>query len=186
MKRLPLINWLLTLLIIGVNSYTLILPLLPELTYRYVPKSTTYIDSDGQLKPDIPPPAENTLIIPRMKLDETVLVGNDKNLLHKGTWHRPNTSTPDQGSNTVLVGHRFAYGQNSAFYHLNKLQTGDQIVLWWDGLRYDYRVTGSKVVSPNETSVEAPTDDSRLTLYTCHPLWTADQRLVVTAERINQ
>ena len=41
------------------------------------------------------------------------------------------------------------------------------------------------VVTPNQTAIQAPTNDNRLTLYTCTPLWTARNRLVVIAERLD-
>jgi sortase A len=43
-------------------------------------------------------------------------------------------------------------------------------------------VAQSKVVSPNDASVLNPTPDNRLTLTTCHPRFTAAQRLIVIAK----
>ena len=44
-----------------------------------------------------------------------------------------------------------------------------------------YRVTGSRVVRPDQSEVLANTEDDRLTLTTCHPRYSARQRLIVIA-----
>jgi sortase (surface protein transpeptidase) len=39
-------------------------------------------------------------------------------------------------------------------------------------------------VPPDQTQIEAPTTDARLTIFTCTPLWLPKDRLVVVAERV--
>ena len=117
-------------------------------------------------------------------MKETIHEG-DKRALRLGVWRRPNTSTPDGGGNTVIVGHRFTYAAGAAvFYNLDKIQVNDPITLTWHGRAYIYKVTETKVVDPGELSVEAATQEPRLTLYTCTPLWTSKSRLVIVAEPV--
>lgn len=123
----------------------------------------------------------NHLIIPRMQLDEPILDGLSETTVHRGIWRRPNLSTPGKGSNTVLVGHRFTYTGPSVFYHLDTLESGDDIVAIYNGKVYVYRVDSSRVVLPNDPTVEVATSSERLTLYTCTPLGSLKNRLVVTA-----
>lgn len=123
----------------------------------------------------------NHIIIPRMQFDEPILEGTSETTVNRGIWRRPNTSTPGLGSNTVLVGHRFSYAGSAAFYHLDKLRAADQLIVIYDGKVRIYRVEVSKVVLPSEGSVEAATNSERLTLYTCTPLGTLKNRLVVEA-----
>src|SRR5699024_902953 len=91
------------------------------------------------------------------------------------------SSTPDKGGNTVLVGHRFSYKDAAVLYHLDKAKQDDPIVVAWDGKIYTYKVSESKIVKPTDIYVEAPSEDDRLTIYTCHPIWSVKERLVVVA-----
>lgn len=104
-------------------------------------------------------------------------------MLHYGVWRLPYTSTPDKGGNTVLVGHRFTYTEpQGVFYFLDKIRVGDAITVYWQGKPYEYVVMSTSVVPPTDLAVEAQTTTPRLTLYTCTPLWTAQNRLIVVAE----
>lgn len=130
-------------------------------------------------------PKENRLVIPSIQLNEPILEGNSINVITKGgTWRRPQSSTPLEDSNTVIVGHRY-YGSNvSTFYHLDKVLIGQRLAIYWEGHEQLYEVTESKVVDPSNIDVEAPTQDKRLTIYTCTPIWTAKDRLVIIAKPV--
>lgn len=118
-----------------------------------------------------------------MQLDAEVFEGASIYTLNKGLWHRPNTSTPDKGGNTVIAGHRFTYtNPHGILYYLDKVSMGDEIGLYWNNVRYLYKVTEIKVVEPTAVQIEDNTADARLTIYTCTPLWSPHQRLVVIAK----
>jgi len=103
--------------------------------------------------------------------------------LNSGVVRLPTGSTPDKGGNTVIVGHRFSYtAPRGIFYFLNKVHVNDEIGLVWNDKTYAYKVASVQQVPPTEISVEAPTVDARLTLYTCTPLWLPKERLVIIAE----
>jgi sortase A len=124
----------------------------------------------------------NRLIIPAMLLNIPINEGKDLNALRTGPWRRPNGSTPAQGGNTIIVGHRFTYtNPRGSFYYLNKLQLNDEVGIFWQGKRYVYKVSNIQVVPPTDTAIELASSDTRLTLYTCTPLWLPKDRLVVTA-----
>jgi sortase A len=127
-------------------------------------------------------PTANTLVIPKINVDAPILDGADAQTLNRGFWRRPKTSTPDKGGNTVITGHRFLYtsGPNT-FYDLNKVIKGDDIIVYWGGKEYSYRVDEVKVVEPEDIEIEEFTNYTVLTLYTCTPIWTSKQRLVVRA-----
>jgi LPXTG-site transpeptidase (sortase) family protein len=127
-------------------------------------------------------PTENSLYIPALALHETIFDGSSATTLRKGVWHIPKTSSPDQGSNTVLAAHRHTKSGPGVFYNLDKLKTGNQLFVFWDKQRYQYVVTSIRVVPPTEVSVQAPSKTNILTLYTCTPLWSFKDRLVVRAE----
>jgi sortase A len=63
---------------------------------------------------------------------------------------------------------------------------GDPIELIWDVKKYSYQVTTSSVVTSRAVSIEDNTTQPILTLYTCTPLWTSQNRLVVVAKLISK
>lgn len=125
----------------------------------------------------------NKVIIPKIGVESEIVEGETEAALNRGTWRIPSTSTPDQGGNTVLSGHRFRFlpPNNTTFYLLDKLNQGDEIFVWWDGVLYTYRVVESRVVNPDAVEILDPTADDRLTIFTCTPLLSTDRRLVVSA-----
>ena len=132
-------------------------------------------------------PNENTLVIPQIGVDGKIYDGPDQFTLNKGIWRRPNTNTPDKGGNTVLTAHRFLYtsGANT-FYSLDKLKKGDKLAVFWNQKEYDYEIFDITIVKPTQIDVENQTTNSILTLYTCTPLWTSEDRLVVKAKLLEK
>ncbi len=128
----------------------------------------------------------NKIIIPKMGVDSEILEGNSEDILWKGIWRMPIGSTPNQGGNTIITAHRYLHRPPSpkTFYLIDKLEVGDIITVYWEGVKYEYKVTESKIVEPNEISILHNTADDRLTLFSCTPLFTSKQRLIVTAKKI--
>ncbi len=129
-----------------------------------------------------PLPKENTLLIPSIQLETPIKTGLGPGSLNNAAWLRPAGSTPDEGGNTVLAGHRFAYLVKPTFYNLNRVRTGDVVQIVWEGRVYDYRVSEIKETEPNAVEIEDQNFGERLTIYTCTPLWSSARRLVVIAE----
>lgn len=189
-KHLRLINSLLLAAIVIINLFVIVSPLVPGILFWYrsnfnkqqqenLTKQVT--DSDPSYS------GPNKLVIPKIFTDHEVLEGPTIHTADKGLWRLPWTSTPDKGSNTVIAGHRFLYAREpTTFYSLDKVQVGDQLAIYWENERYTYEVTEVKTVSPREKNVEAPAGDNRLTLYTCTPLWSAHNRLVVVAKQTGE
>jgi len=184
--RLKHVNNLLFAATVLILLYIIVAPVLPVLTFWLQSRT----DRATQLAAQLTLPASNVnvgsgdrIVIPAMLLNEPINEGSDLRALHNGgTWRRPKTSTPDSGGNTVIVAHRYTYtNPRGTFYFLNKIKTGDEIGVFWHGKRYVYRAVSIKTVSPDDSSVEAPTTQARLTLYTCTPLWLPKDRLVVAA-----
>ncbi len=166
----------------------LIMPLLPQLALWT--QATTnpnggnpYHGTTTHPSPK-PIPQDNRIVIPKLYVESPIVEGPNDKALDQGVWRRPGTSTPPQGSNTVLAGHRFTYHTGAVFYNLDKLQVGDTIIVYWDGIEYAYKVNHIKTVSPTEIAIERPTTSPTLTLYTCTPLWSNKYRLVIQAEPI--
>ncbi|HUV19633.1 MAG TPA: class E sortase [Ilumatobacteraceae bacterium] len=134
----------------------------------------------------LPPVAEGDPIarieLPRIGIDKIVVAGVEKNDLKKGPGHYPETPLPGQLGNSAIAGHRTTYGQ--PFFDIDKLNTGDEIIVTTLTGRYVYLVTGQQIVSPSDYQVIATTDPSRatLTLTSCHPKYTARERIIIFAE----
>ena len=122
------------------------------------------------------------LVIPRISLDQVIVEGVQTTQLSLGPGHYPGTALPGQRGNAAVAGHRTTHG--APFNSLADLRPGDAIVVTTLQGRFIYRVTRSEVVSPDDRSVLAPTANSRLTLTTCTPKYSAAQRLIVMARLI--
>jgi sortase A len=131
-----------------------------------------------------------------MEKEDTRLLVNSANILgdvvdgetaiemERGFWHFPLSSRPGERGNTVIIAHRFLHlpPRTDTFFNLDKIRVGDKIVVEQKGGIYNYTVVESKVVEKNNRDVIAQTNDYRITLITCTPLWTSDQRLIVVAK----
>jgi len=129
---------------------------------------------------------ENVLVIDKIGVSVPIVEGKDAGAMLYGAWRYPGTSKPNKGSNTVIFGHRFRYlpPNNTTFYSLNKLAAGDTFSARWQGKVYHYKVTETKTIQPNDFSVVQPTEKSTITLITCTPLFTTNERLVVVGELV--
>lgn len=193
--RLHKVNNVLLALILLVNACVIGAPLLPALLYNLHRHTGQQAKLTRQLhaRPSASSPPvqqQNHIVIPAMLLDTPIYEGSVQNqykILDQGIWRYPNGSTPDKGGNTVLIGHRFTYtNPKGIFYYLNKLKTGDEIGLWWSDKEYLYKVSTISVVPPTDTAIEKPSTIPQLTLFTCTPLWSPKDRLVVVAQEIQE
>lgn len=71
--------------------------------------------------------------------------------------------------------------QNTAFFKLDQLKSGDVIKLIKDGVEYIYFVKEKKTVWPNEVKYLKDLKKDQLILQTCTPIGTSLQRLLVFA-----
>jgi LPXTG-site transpeptidase (sortase) family protein len=105
--------------------------------------------------------------------------------LARGPGHFPGSALPGQEGNFAVAGHRTTHG--GPFGDLDGLRAGDEIhVTDSAGQRFLYLVLERRIVSPADTWVAGPDPlghgTPTLTLTTCHPRYSARQRLVVWAE----
>lgn len=188
-KRLRRVNELLRFFGIVLCLYILLMPYFPEVSRMLEVKERIVVNTDTLPLEVSTAIASGTdyLSIPSIGVGQVILEAENIKQIHEKVWRRPQGSTPEEGSNTVLVAHRYVTigGQRaSTFYHLPKLIAGDMIYVVWKGELFTYRVNETKTVLPSEIEVEAPTDVPTLTLYTCTPLWTSSHRFVVRAELV--
>ena len=123
--------------------------------------------------------------IPRMETELPILLGANTENMRLGAVHLTETSYPIGGENTnsVIAAHR-GYSRAAMFRDIEKLKPGDSVYI------ENFREILTYTVK--ETSVIDPTDIDRLlirggkdmvTLITCHPYGSNEQRYVVYCER---
>lgn len=109
--------------------------------------------------------------------------------LKEGVAHAKGTYFPGQGKTIFLFSHStnslFNVSRyNAIFYLLDKMSSGDKIVVYFSDKRYIYKVTKTKIVGPNDTSfLNGDTlSGETLILQTCYPPGTSLNRLLVFAK----
>ena len=125
-----------------------------------------------------------TLLIDNINIEGKVLQGKSSLTMDEGLWHFPISAFPGEKGNMVIIGHRFMNlpPDRDTFFNLDQTKIGEKIVISHKEGEYTYIVVEKKEVQPNDISVIQKTEDYRLTLITCTPLWTSEKRLVIIAK----
>lgn len=146
-------------------------------------------------------PSDNRIVLPRIgKNVPLVTVPSHKNWnnlenniqkgLKDGAVVHPISHMPGNAGNLFVTGHSSYYAWDDGRYKdvfalLHELKTGDTVEIYWEGKKYVYELTGSKVIPPTETSVlSQPVDRRIITLMTCTPVGTNKNRLIWTGDLI--
>ena len=191
----------LELLAIGLVIYLVAAPFYPGLKYKIAYENRARLPDaadEAAVKEYVSeimgslPAAEyavspNRLIIPKIGLNAPIVEGKSAEYnLSRGAWRLPDSSSPNKGGNTVITGHRFKYlpPNNVTFYLFHKLATDDLVSVIWNEQDYLYRIKEVKIVENTDFSILEQSTEPILTLFTCHPIYSTDQRLVVIAELI--
>ncbi len=187
------INQLLTSVVVLFALYILVAPYWPKIIFIFKDKSAS-APYAGTLRGDTvktgvvkPTPKENRIVIPTALIDQPVLEGNGLWVIDKGgAWRKDlHVISPKEVGNTVIVAHRFTYQKpDSGFYNLDKVKVGDKLAIYWEGEELIYIVTETKTVPESAVEIEGNTYGRTLTLYTCTPIITAENRLVVIAKPV--
>jgi sortase A len=144
------------------------------------------------------------LYIPRLGKDYafTIVQGTDTASLEKGPGHYLGTALPGATGNFSVAGHRV--GKGEPFLNLDRLQPGDAVIVETRTEWLVYRVKGAngnlastapdgvagrEIVSASDGNVLLPVPnhpgskpaEPLMTMTTCHPKFTATQRMIVHA-----
>ena len=173
-----------------------------EIKYDFFPKkSDVKVETRSEVKGVstqdviVPVDEEFGIVIPKIFANAKVIPEVDsqnsdiyQRALTKGVAHAKGTAFPDENGNTFIFAHSSAdffeaSRYNAVFYLLSKLEMGDEIYLFYRGIKYQYRVTEKKNVSSEGASyLEKNTPEKILTLMTCWPPGTTLKRLIVIAK----
>ena len=115
----------------------------------------------------------------KIGLDEVVVQGTGTGDLRRGPGHYPDTPLPGARGTVAVAGHRTTYG--APFRRLDQLGRGDRIEMLMPYGRFTYTVERTRIVPPTATWVTNRAAHDRLVLTACHPLYSAEQRIVVFA-----
>lgn len=124
------------------------------------------------------------LIIDSVNIRGKVVDGTDAQSLDRGFWFYPLSHPFGEKGKSIIIAHRFQYipPRTDTFYNLDKVQIGDKIKIQQNDIQYIYRVTNIQVIEKDNLEIlKQNKARNTLLLITCTPLWTADQRLVITA-----
>lgn len=108
--------------------------------------------------------------IDSIQLNEAIIHGDSEAELGKGVAHYAGSTLPGEGGNVVLSGHR-----ETVFWPLKDIQIGAEVVIETSYGTYTYVVSDIHITTPDDVSDVMPTDEERLTFYTCYPfvMWGA-------------
>ena len=132
--------------------------------------------------------------IPAIDLSEVVVEGVGVEELKKGPGHYPSCREgferplcsnfdevfPGERGRVVVSGHRTTYG--APFFDLDKLKKGDRIFTATKWGEFVYSVREIELVDPGSRRIVRKSKRPELVLTTCHPKYSAAQRLIVFAD----
>ncbi len=129
------------------------------------------------------------LVVPSLAIDTIIVEGTSLKALAAGAGHYRGTPLPGNPGNVAIAGHRTMNGK--PFSQLDRLKPGDIVVLFTPFAKHTYKVTppfgghpNPWITRPDDWTVVAPSNESVLTLTTCHPRGSSRERLVARAELI--
>jgi sortase A len=122
--------------------------------------------------------------IPAIGVDAPVVQGDSWEQLKKGVGQHVGSGDPGQPGNVVLSAHDDVFGE--IFRDLDRLQPGDQVILFSMQQQYVYVVIGSQIVAPTQVDVMNSTSEPTITLISCYPYMVDNKRIVVFARLQNQ
>lgn len=147
-------------------------------------------------------PYENRIIIP--KIGKNIPLIDVDHDIGAGYWEMheifmeelkkwvvryPWTALPGEVGNAFVFGHSSNYPwikseYNDVFALLDNLETGDEIIVYYNQKKYTYNVTDRAKVKPGDVKALESRDPNKkeLSLMTCWPVGTVLERLLIFAE----
>ena len=119
--------------------------------------------------------------VPKIGYYAAVREGVSLSILATGPGHYPTTAMPGHPGLVAIAAH------NTFWIPFGQLGLGDTVILETRAGTFSYRVTGTRVVNSDDSTVLVQTPDPRLVLTTCWPLWAgnlAPQRLAIFAQQV--
>lgn len=122
--------------------------------------------------------------IPGINVFAPVVQGDGWEQLKKGVGQHQGTPNPGDNGNIVLSAHNDVFGE--IFRDLDKLNEGDEVILYTQQKAFTYVIRQTQIVEPTQVEVMAPTREPVVTLISCYPYLVDDKRIVVTAYLVGE
>jgi sortase A len=125
--------------------------------------------------------------IPSIDVDKVVVEGVRDKDLREGPGHFPESPMPGQLGNSAIAGHRTTFG--APFGEIDEVELGDELIFTTPAGTFVYAVTDVAIVAPEDYGDVIPTTDpteATVTLVSCHPKYTARQRIIVYGTLIGE
>ncbi len=146
----------------------------------------------------IPKDTNFSIVIPKIGASAAIFPNVNPNnpeeflpVLAKGIAHAKGSVFPGMKGNVYLFAHStdnwWNVGRyNAVFYLLKDLQPGDEIVIFFENQRYDYKVAYTTIEDPTNVGylTASHEGESRVVMQTCWPPGTTWKRLYVIARPI--
>lgn len=136
-----------------------------------------------------------SIVIPKINAASKVIPNVDaanekayREALLSGVSHALGTGFPGSNQTIFLFAHSTdsplnISRYNAVFYLLKNLEKDDQIIIFYTGLKYSYKVTDKFITTADDTKWLTDNDGGeRLVLQTCWPPGTSVKRLIVIAK----
>lgn len=116
--------------------------------------------------------------------------GESENVLKTGAAGRySETANIGEIGNTGVAGHRLTRG--NPFLHIDKVGVGEKIIVETEQAWLVYEVFGTEIVKPDDVEVLNPVPrsdsvpvDRLMTLTTCHPIWSDEERWITYSKLV--
>ncbi len=146
----------------------------------------------------VPPSTDFSIVIPKIGASEAISANVDPSnekeyleILSHSVAHARGSAFPGLKGTTYLFAHSadnfWNVGRyNAVFYLLKELVPGDEVVVFFQGKRFNYKVTDKKIVDPQDTSYIKSNlgKGEELILQTCWPPGTTWKRLLIIAKPV--
>ena len=120
--------------------------------------------------------------IPALNVNAPIVQGDGWEQLKKGVGQHLGTPNPGSQGNLVLSAHNDVFGE--LFRDLDRLKPGDEVIVYTQQRTYTYIVRQTQIVAPTAIEVMEQTHESVVTLISCYPYLVDNQRIVVTADLV--
>ncbi len=125
------------------------------------------------------------LKIEEIGLNQSIVHGDDLNILKVNIGHFPGSYFPGEGGSIIIAAHN----SKKHFMYLPKLKKGSEIIITTDYGIFTYKVHSKKIIKADDIdSLPINKKKEILMMYTCYPVGAIGykaQRYVVYAELIN-
>jgi sortase A len=122
------------------------------------------------------------LRIPAIGLNAIVVNGTDTQSLKRGPGRYLKSAMPGEGELVYIAGHRTTYG--APFSRIDRLAKGDRVFLDLPYARFEYEITGHRIVPATQLSVLESKGFEQLALQACHPRFFASHRYIAYAKPV--